>query len=133
VGVEQNGDVLRLRELRPVHLAEARRRALLQEAELEPSGIEIGRLDLEAVPQPVVVDVRSELADALSSFVMGLQLRARERPAAVRQPGLGLEIARIERRAPADPVIGRAAEMAQAGDVERVVWPPDHVTMVEVL
>ena len=66
------------------------------------------------MPQPDwPVIVRAELADLLRAPIPGIEMRFGERPAVIGQTIARLEINRVERQAPAAPMVGRAAEIAQ--------------------
>ena len=113
VGVEQHAYAPRALQLGPELLPEAHGRAEVERTRhnarrierQDPRGPGVARvvegLDLEDLGGPSVVRHEVGLAD---------------RPAARRHPGTGLEVDRVERTAPALPVVRRAAEIAHPRD-----------------
>src|SRR6201999_2224773 len=81
----------------------------------------------------VVVDPRTRLDEGLRALEIGLDLLARERPARMGQPVARLEIDLAQGPAPAAPMVGAAAEIAQPGGLELEVGEALLRAGVEVL
>lgn len=113
VTMQQDAYVLGPLQVGPVDLAEARRRAVLPEAELHFVGIEGVRLGPKLPPCLGVVGIRPELADRLSTPIERVEILPGDRPAAVGHPPPGSDIDRLQRHAQAVPVIGGATEKAK--------------------
>src|SRR6185369_13395105 len=71
--------------------------------------------------------------DLLRLAVEGIELGPGERPAGMRDPRPDLEVELIERPAAPRPMVGRAAEKAQAGGVQIEVGQADVGALVEIL
>ena len=78
-------------------------------------------------------DRMAELEDVAGLGAVGVEVGLADRPAGERVPGVRLEVIGVEAAAHAGPVVRGAAEVAQPGDVERVVVEPDVLAGVDVL
>ena len=91
------------------------------------------RRDAERRPDVVLVVELAELELRVRDAVVRIEIRAVDRPAAVRHPVAALEIDGVEQRAASAPDAERAAEEAQARLVEVVVRHADVLAAVEIL
>src|SRR6185312_2652786 len=88
-------------------------------AELEPARRHAAAAERERAAQPLrpcraaVIDPGAGLDQRLGALEIGLDLAPRERPAGIGQPVAGLEVDVVEGPAPAAPMVGAAAQIAQ--------------------
>ena len=91
------------------------------------------RRDAERRPDVVLVVELAQLELRVRDPVIGIEIRAVDRPPAVRHPVAALEIDGIEQRAATAPDAQRAAEEAQARLVEVVVGHADVRAAIQIL
>ena len=120
VAVQAGRDVARAQDLCAIGAPETRRWAELVDGVHDAITRELQEWRVPTRPGFGLILVRPELADGLSPLIEGLEIGSANGPAAVRNPGTCLEIDFLERSAPADPVVGRTTEVAQARLNQRV-------------
>jgi hypothetical protein len=120
VRLEQHADVGGPLEVRAVGVAEADRvRRLAPEAEGELADVERVDVLADLLPQAAVVAEGPEADERLGAVVVALEVVVGDRPAL--EPGARGEVDRVERLAPARPVVRGAAEEALPAGLERDV------------
>ena len=132
-GVQPEIDPRHRLELGPILLAEpGRRRAEAEHPRHQPVGRQRQQPAIGLEPGRVVA-ARAEIEDRVRLGIERLEIGPADRPAAVGDPRPGQEIELVQGRAHAAPMIGRAAEEAQAGRVELEVWQAQIGPPVEIL
>ncbi len=116
-----------------ISFAETQGRTELPDPVSDQLGVECRRRHIEEGPSRVVIHIRTQRAHGLGAGVERIEILSRDWPTAVRYPRSALEGQVVERAAPAVPVIGGAAKVAQTGDVEIGVGVADDMPLVELL
>src|SRR6185437_16207367 len=118
-----------------VECTEPRRRAELPDLRPRDFRIEPERDEcrVPALPPRSRPLVRPELDDATGASIVRRELGTGDRPAAVGHPVANLEVDRVEGRAEAGPMPGRAAEVMQPRRLKREIGQSDDLAAIEIL
>ena len=133
IGVQNDADIVCPFQVMAIAWAEARRRRQLSGDAFQTCGVECKAIDAEMRPEVPVVDADRQFGQLGRLAVIGFEFVAPDRPAFQAEPWARFEFNRVEGAAIAGPVIGRTAEVAQPGDVERQIFVPYEFALVDFL
>ncbi|MCC2664443.1 MAG: hypothetical protein K0S35_2365 [Geminicoccaceae bacterium] len=133
VAVEADLQVIGRQQGGAIRLAEAGRGTDLEDQVAQAAAVQVEDRRAEALSPGARRGVESaDLTEITGHLVVGREVGAPERPAAVGDPGPDLEVEVLEREAVPAPMVRRAAEVAQAGIVG-LVGRTDRLAPIELL